>query len=159
VRAPGEIALSRAATATLSDAEKQARIDLQKRIQAAVVGKGRWDDVPEPLKRQADTPWFRSFLGFSPAPLVAKTRQPILILQGDLDRQVAAGHADKLAAMAKARKKGGPVQVSHFDGVNHLLVPAKTGDVDEYPRLTSESVDPRIAKTTVEWLKSALRPN
>jgi len=144
---------------TLSAAEKQSRIDLQKRIQAAVVGKGRWDDVPEPLKRQADTPWFRSFLGFSPAPLVAKTRQPILILQGDLDRQVAAAHADKLAAMAKARKKGGPVQVSHFDGVNHLLVPAKTGDVDEYPSLTAESVDPRVAKTTVDWLRTVLRPN
>jgi pimeloyl-ACP methyl ester carboxylesterase len=143
----------------LSDAEKQGRIDLQKRIQAAVVGKGRWDDVPEPLKRQADTPWFRSFLGFSPAPLVAKTRQPILILQGDLDRQVAAAHADKLGDMAKARKKSGLVQVSHLDGVNHLLVPAKTGDIDEYPRLTGESVDPRIAKTTLEWLGRVLKAN
>ena len=35
---------------TLSPAEQQARIDLQKRIQAAVLGKGKWDDVPEPLQ-------------------------------------------------------------------------------------------------------------
>lgn len=144
---------------TLSAEEKQGRIDLQKRIQAAVIGKGRWDDVPEPLKRQADTPWFRSFLAFSPAPLVSKTRQPILILQGDLDRQVPAGHADKLAEMAKARKKGGPVQVSHFNGVNHLLVPAKTGDIDEYGKLTGEVVDPRVAKTTIEWLGRVLKAN
>ena len=67
---------------TLSPAERQARIDLQKHIQAAVVGETSWDGVPEPLRRQADTPWFRSFLGFSPAPVIAKVKQPLLILQG-----------------------------------------------------------------------------
>ena len=50
----------------LPDAERAARIDLQKRIQAAVLGQGTWDDIPEPLKRQANTAWFQSFLGFTP---------------------------------------------------------------------------------------------
>jgi uncharacterized protein len=148
------------AKTTLSDAEKQARIELQKHIQAAVLGKGRWDDVPQPLRQQADTPWFRSFLAFSPASVMMKTRQPVLILQGDLDRQVAPAHADKLATLANSRKKAGPVQVSHFDGVNHLLVAARTGDIDEYSKLTGEVIDPRVAKTTVEWLGKVLtRPN
>ena len=51
----------------LPDAERATRIDLQKRIQAAVLGQGTWDDIPEPLKRQADTLWFQSFLRFNPA--------------------------------------------------------------------------------------------
>jgi len=38
-------------------------------------------------------------------------------------------------------------------------VPAKTGDVDEYPSLSAESVDPRVAKTTVDWLKRVMKPN
>src|SRR3954465_13793916 len=51
-----------------SEAEKQATIDMQKQIQEAVLtGKG-WDkiDVPEGIRRQADTPWFQSFLAFDP---------------------------------------------------------------------------------------------
>jgi pimeloyl-ACP methyl ester carboxylesterase len=142
---------------TLSEPEKQARIALQKRIQAAVLGSGRWDDVPEPLRRQAETPWFKSFLAFAPAQVITKTRQPILILQGDLDRQVAPSHADRLAELAKSRKKAGEVQVSHFDGINHLLVPAKTGDVEEYGALTAEVVDPRVAKSTIEFLGRVLK--
>ena len=79
----------------LSPAERQARIDLQKHIQAAVVGETSWDGVPEPLRRQADTPWFRSFLGFSPSTVIAKVNQPLLILQGTVDQEVAAHHADE----------------------------------------------------------------
>jgi len=39
-------------------------------------------------------------------------------------------------------------------GVNHLLVPAKTGDLEEYPQLAVKTVDPRVAKTVTEWLAS-----
>lgn len=147
---------------TLSPAEREARVDLQKRIQAAVLGAGKWDDVPEPLRRQADTPWFKSFLAFSPAPVMLKVKQPILILQGDLDRQVASSHADRLATIARSRKKTSPdaVQVAHLDGVNHLFVPAKTGDVEEYAQLQPKVVDPRVAKATIDWLAKVLtRPN
>jgi alpha-beta hydrolase superfamily lysophospholipase len=138
---------------TLSDAERASRIDLQKRIQAAVLKQGTWDDIPEPLRRQADTAWFQSFLKFAPAPLMSKARQPLLIMQGTLDRQVASHHGEKLAELAKARKKGGDV-VTYFplDGVNHLLVQAKTGDMDEYPSLSGRGLDPRVAQNTIEWL-------
>jgi alpha-beta hydrolase superfamily lysophospholipase len=137
----------------LSDAERASRIDLQKRIQAAVLGGGPWDDVPEPLRRQAETPWFESFLRFSPAPLMSRVKQPLLILQGSLDRQVPQHHGEKLAELAKARKRGGDA-VSYFvlDGVNHLLVQAKTGDVDEYGSLAGRGLDPRVAQNTVDWM-------
>ncbi len=142
------------ARTTLAADEQQARVDLQKRIQKAVLGQGTWDDVPETLRKQADTPWFRSFLTFDPATVMPKVRQPILIVQGDLDRQVPPRHADALAALAKARKKipADHVQLTHLDGVNHLLVPATTGDIEEYAQLPTKVVDPRVAKTVVDWL-------
>ena len=137
----------------LSEAERASRIDLQKRIQAAVLGDGPWDDIPEPLRRQAETPWFASFLEFSPAPLMSRVKQPLLILQGSLDKQVPQHHGEKLAEMAKARKRGGDA-VTYFvlDGVNHLLVQAKTGDVEEYGSLAGRGLDPRVAQNTITWL-------
>jgi pimeloyl-ACP methyl ester carboxylesterase len=142
----------------LSPAERQARIDLQRHIQAAVVGETSWDGVPEPLRRQADTPWFRSFLGFSPAPVIAKVKQPLLILQGTLDQEVPARHAATLGEMAKARKKMPPesARVVAFDGVNHLLVQATTGELAEYPMLANKVVDQRVVKTTADWLTEVL---
>lgn len=144
----------------LPEAERAARIALQKRIQAAVLGQGTWDGIPEPLRRQADTPWFQSFLRFTPAEVIKKVKQPILILQGELDRQVPPHHADRLAELARARKKAPADAVTLFklDGVNHLLVPAKTGDMDEYRSLMGRALDPRIATNTLEWLKKVLPP-
>jgi len=144
---------------TLSPAERQARIDLQKHIQAAVVGETSWDGVPEPLRRQADTPWFRSYLAFSPAPVIAKMKQPILILHGSIDQEVPSHHAAALGEMAKARKKvpADTSKVATFDGVNHLLVQTTTGELSEYPTLANKVVDQRIAKTAAEWLGQVLK--
>ena len=142
----------------LSETERAARIDLQKRIQAAVLGEGEWQNIPNPLRRQADTPWFRSFLQFSPAAVISKVEQPVLILQGEIDRQVPPHHADRLAEMARGRKKAGPedVQLTKLDGVNHLLVRGTTGDLDEYPTLAGRGLDPRVSTTIVEWAKTVL---
>ena len=59
-------------------------------------------------------------------------RQPILIVQGELDTQVEPSNADRLEALARKRKNAPPVEVVKVPGVNHLLVPATTGEVDEY---------------------------
>ena len=142
----------------LSDADRASRIDLQKRIQAAVLKQGTWDDIPEALRRQADTAWFQSFLRFTPAPVMSKVKQPLLIMQGTLDRQVPTHHGEKLAELAKARKKGGDaVTFFTLDGVNHLLVQAKTGDMDEYASLSGRGLDPRVAQNTIDWLKTLPR--
>lgn len=135
--------------------QRQARIDLQKRIQKAVLGGDDWKDVPDALRQQADSPWFRSFLAFSPDELVSELRQPILIVQGELDRQVQAHHADRLAELARARKKApaDSVKVVKLPAINHLLVPAKTGDVSEYPTLPQKTVAPAVSQQIVEWLK------
>src|SRR5436190_922414 len=50
----------------LTDADRQARIELQKKIQAAVMSGAGWEGVPAPMRRQADTPWFKSVLSYDP---------------------------------------------------------------------------------------------
>src|SRR4029079_5244616 len=91
--------------------EHKPRINLQRRIQAAVTGQGSWEGVPDAMRRQADTPWVRSVLQFDTAQVVPKTRQPILIVHGELDPNIPVSEADRLATIANARKKSTPAAV------------------------------------------------
>ena len=50
-------------------------------------------------------------------------------MQGQLDTQVEPSNADRLEALARARKKAPPAEVIKVPGVNHLFVPATTGEV------------------------------
>jgi pimeloyl-ACP methyl ester carboxylesterase len=138
----------------LSDADKAAKIELQKKIQAAVLSGKGLDDIPAELRRQVESPWFASFLSFDPAPLVAKLDQPILVIQGALDTQVPPHHAEKLGAMANARKNAPKTEVVIVPGINHLLVPARTGEVSEYPTLTDRTISPEITTKIADWLKA-----
>jgi len=135
------------------DAERQSKIELQKRIQDAVVADKGWESIPPELRSQADSTWFRSLLLFDPAKVMPKIKQPILIIQGDLDRQVFPHHADTLATLARARKKAPPVEVLHLPDINHLLARAETGEVSEYGELPLKTITPAVAKAIVEWLK------
>ena len=87
------------------------------------------------------------------------TRQPVLIVQGELDMQVQPHHADKLAEMARERKGTKvPVEVVKVPGVNHLLVPAKTGDVSEYASLGPDAkVSPQVTGAIASFLTKVLK--
>ena len=140
----------------LPDAEKAEKIELQKRIQTAVMDGTGWDSLPPDVRKQADTPWFRSLLLFNPAEVMPRVKQPIMIIQGALDSQVPPHHADKLAELARSRKKdAGATEVIQVPGVNHLLVPAVTGEVQEYSSLADKSVSPEIGSAIVRWLKGS----
>jgi len=136
-----------------TDAERQAKIDLQQRVQAAVLTAKGWDGIPEDVRKQADTPWFKSLLEYDPAKAMPRVSQPILILQGDLDTQVPPHHAEQLAELARKRKKAPPVESVHLPGVNHLLVKATTGETDEYPKLADHQLSPDVATTIADWLR------
>jgi pimeloyl-ACP methyl ester carboxylesterase len=145
---------------TRSESERQATIDLQKQIQQAVVTGLGWDriNVTEAIRHQADTPYFQSFLTFDPAKLMKDVPQPVLIVEGERDTQVPPANAEKLETLAKARKKGPPVQVVKIPGINHLLVPANTGEVEEYGRLTDRHVSPAVTTALITWLRQTFQP-
>ena len=136
-----------------SEEERKAKIDLQQRIQTAVLTGVGWEGIPPELRQRADSAWFKSLLEFDPAQVMSRLRQPILVVQGDLDKQILPHHADKLGELAKKRKRTAPVDVVHLPGVNHLLVQAKTGSVSEYASIENKTIVPEVAQKIAEWLR------
>jgi pimeloyl-ACP methyl ester carboxylesterase len=138
---------------TMSAEEKQAKVDAQKRIHEAVMtGKGL-ELLPPDVRRAVDNPEFQSLLVSDPAKILPEMRKPLLIVQGELDTQIEPGNADRLEALARQRKHSPPVEMIKVPAVNHLLVPATTGDVEEYGRLTARHVSPAVTQAIVTWLK------
>ncbi len=84
-------------------ADRAAKIELQQRINAAVVSGRGWEGIPEDIRKQADTPWFQSLLMFEPARVIRNVRQPLLLVHGDLDRQVPVAHINRLSDLARRR--------------------------------------------------------
>ena len=137
-------------------AERRERVALQRRLHAAIVRDGSWDAVPDDLRQQADTPWFRSFLRFDPRDAIRRMRQPILVLRGALDREVPAHHAERLAELVRERRRS-TVDVVAVEGVNHLLIPADTGSVAEYDTLSDKRMAAGVTEALVDWIGNALR--
>jgi fermentation-respiration switch protein FrsA (DUF1100 family) len=136
-----------------SPEDKQRILDLQKNIQQAVLTGAGWEQLAD-YRKQADTPWFQSFLAFDPARVMRDVRQPILIVQGELDTQVAPSNAERLEALASQRKNKAGVQIVKVPGVNHLLAPAVTGEADEYPKLKDKRVSAEVTQAVVSWLQT-----
>jgi pimeloyl-ACP methyl ester carboxylesterase len=138
-------------------AERVAKIELQSRINAAVMSGRGWEALPPEVRTQADTPWFQSFLMFDPARVIRDVRQPVLFIHGELDAEVPVSHLDRLGELAQKEGRSRSVAVVAVRGVNHLLTPAVTGDVAEYASLTNRNVSSDVTKAIAEWLTKAFQ--
>jgi fermentation-respiration switch protein FrsA (DUF1100 family) len=139
-----------------SDADRQAKVALEKRILTAVVTGTGWEGIDPAMRQQTDTPFFKSWLLFDPAAAIKDMKQPLLILQGSLDTEMPAAEADRLAQLSQARRKA-PASYTRkviVPGVNHLLVPATTGETDEYPTLQDRTVSAQVISALVDWLRT-----
>lgn len=142
----------------IDDAQRAERTALQEKINAAVIKGTGWNDIPAAARKVADTPGFYSFLTFNPQKAMEDTRQPVLIVQGELDTQVQPYHADKLAEFARGRRTKTDVEVVKVPGINHLLVPARTGDVSEYASLGAEAkVSAQVTTAIATFMAKALK--
>ena len=136
---------------SVSPADLVAKIELQTRINAAVMTGRGWEGIPADMRKQADTPWFQSLLTFDPARVIRDVRQPLLIVHGELDAEVPVSHVDRLAELAKDSRSRS-VAVVTVRGVNHLLLPAVTGDVSEYASLQDRHVSADVTTAITGWL-------
>lgn len=141
-----------------SPEDRDAKIALQTRIITAVITGQGLDDLPPDLRKQADTPIFKSWLTFDPAVTMKKLSQPVLVVQGSLDLETPVAHADRLAELSSARK----VPPTHttkviVPGVNHLLVEATSGDPDEYDAMSSQTVAVGVVQAIVDWFKATFK--
>jgi pimeloyl-ACP methyl ester carboxylesterase len=137
---------------TLSPEERRKREALQKQIIAAVQSSKGLADLPPDIRRQADTPWFQSVLTFEPAKVLEDVRQPLLILHGSVDHEVVPADAERLAQTAQKESDSPAVELVIVKGVNHLMVPAVTGEVREYGALTDRNVSADVVSALSGWL-------
>lgn len=137
----------------LPPAERVAKIELQARINAAVMTGRGWENIPAEMRKVADTPWFQSFLSFDPARVVEDIRQPLLFVHGEVDGEVPVAHADRLGDLARKEGRSRSVSIAIVRGVNHLLLPASIGDVGEYPTLKDRTVSKDVTAAVNDWLR------
>lgn len=100
--------------------------------------------------------WLRYFRAYDPLPAAREVSQPVLILQGELDRQVTADQAEMLAA---ALREGGnqDVEVEVYEGLNHLfLVSRMDGAPAEYMTLEDVDVPDYVLDRMAIWLAERL---
>ena len=138
----------------LPEDERTRRIALQASVnEATVTGKG-WEAIPQDVRREADTPWFKSWLLFDPALTLEEVKQPVLVVQGALDTEAAPADADRLEALARNKERRSAEQTKKVivTGVNHAFVPARTGGTDA--SATPASMSPEVGRAIVEWFQS-----
>ena len=140
-------------------AEREQQVALQERIVAAVLGDGEWDGVPQNMRHRADTPWFRSFLEFDPARVVRRTRQPVLLVHGKLDRQIPIEHADRLEQLMAARgRREATLDVVRLPGVDHRLLDASAGAIDQYNQLLERRISTAVTTALTDWMDRTVLP-
>jgi hypothetical protein len=132
--------------------ERAKREALQKQIIAAVQSEKGLADLPREIRTQADTPWFQSVLNFSPAKVLEDVRQPLLIAHAALDHEVPVADAERLAEIAQKESDSPSVELVLIKGVNHLLVPAVTGEIREYGALPDRNLSADVSSVLVSWL-------
>lgn len=102
-------------------------------------------------------PWLQFMLHHDPLAVArAVTLVPVLILQGETDRQVTAEQAELLAA---AFREGGNPDVTArvFPGINHLMLRDADGNPAGYAQLTDTAVDAELLTTLADWATARLR--
>lgn len=106
-----------------------------------------------PLVAQLESPWMRFFVNYDPAPVLRRTRVPVLALTGSLDLQVLPSLNVPVMAAALEEAGNERATVSELPGLNHLFQHAMTGSPAEYG-LISETMSPEVLAQIADWIGS-----
>lgn len=139
----------------LSEEEKAKKRAETESFIRAIKENGDVSRYPAPL-RGLNSAWGRAFLAYDPLTTIRKVRQPILILQGAMDRQVTPEQARMLEEAA--RKSGNrDVTVRVFPTLNHLFLQSKTGVESDYAKLESYNLSDELLEALSDWLRIRLK--
>jgi uncharacterized protein len=110
------------------------------------------DAIGESESAAFSSPWMRTFMTLDPREALRKLKQPVLAINGSLDRQVVA--SQNLPEIEKALKESGnpDVTIKEIPGLNHLFQPATTGAGSEYPVIET-TFDPDTLVLVTNWLR------
>ena len=101
-------------------------------------------------------PWYAFFMKTDPAVALRQIRQPVLVLQGNTDRQVSAEQADTVGAILRGAGNHG-VTVRRFEDTNHLFLPDPSGAPAGYSSLKDVAVRREVLGTLADWMAAAMR--
>jgi dipeptidyl aminopeptidase/acylaminoacyl peptidase len=140
------------ARSNLTDEQKNKERAKQEELIHAVQTGADLSSYPE----QVRIPWVKEFWTYDPLTTIRKVRQPILILQGALDRQITVEQAGMLE---RAAREGGNKDVTTriFPNLNHLFLVAKTGAFSEYTTLETSVIGDEVLKILGDWLTVRLK--
>jgi pimeloyl-ACP methyl ester carboxylesterase len=103
--------------------------------------------------QEAVSKWFRFFITHDPKTVLRRVKCPVLVLNGELDKQVLP--QDNLPAIEQALREGGNTYftVKELPGLNHLFQTAQTGHADEYAKI-EETMSPLALETIAGWIEA-----
>lgn len=109
------------------------------------------EDVSPIAIKSLNTPWFRYFLTLDPSVALKKVRAPVLVLNGELDMQVAP--KQNLPVIQKALQEGGnkDFRVIELPKLNHLFQTCETGAFTEYAKI-EETFSPAAMELISNWI-------
>jgi len=134
---------------TLVETEKDQAV-LEKELKEKLAG-----EVPDAQIgmqiAQVTSPWFRYFLTYDPATALRKVTCPVLVLNGEKDKQVLP--SQNLPPIRKALEEAGNkhFEIDELPGLNHLLQTAKTGAPAEYAEI-EETMSPLALDKMASWI-------
>ncbi len=101
---------------------------------------------------QATGPWYRYFVKYDPAPVLAKVNIPILALNGDKD--VMVSYKENLANWKALPNRGKNKKVTTvmLSGLNHLFLPCEKCTPQEMPSIKAP-FSPEALTTMGNWLQ------
>ncbi len=106
--------------------------------------------------RKVQTPWMRHFIDFDPQTTLRKIACPVLVLIGELDRQVPPDPNLQEARQALLAGGNTDVTVKELPKLNHLFQTAKTGTPQEYRKI-EETFAPAALKEITTWIAPRFR--
>ena len=119
------------------------------------------DSLMEVARRTLDSAaagqgWIRFFMDYDPTTTARQVHTPVLILQGETDRQVTA---DQAAALERAFRAGGnrDVTLRMYPATNHLFLADSDGNPAAYPALHTTTMRPEVLLDIADWLVKRLR--
>lgn len=98
--------------------------------------------------------WFHALLSYEPGPVLQAVRQPVLVLNGELDLQVPP--ASGLPAIRTALQGNPRAVIREMPALNHLFQTAKTGSIAEYGEIT-ETMAPAALETISSWIGATVK--
>ena len=101
------------------------------------------------LGNDSNGKWYKRFLALDPSDAISRITCPVMAVNGTLDFQVdCKENLDNLKKRLPASAKN---LIKSYEGINHLLVPCKTGYPTEYPILEGP-VSEEIMKDIADWI-------